>query len=198
VLHHLAGGRPPFDPDDPFGLSRWLLCPKPLRPAPGLPEKLARLTARLTDPRPVGRPPTAEAALEELVAGGAAAPGPSPLRAPRGFRRSLRRALERVRAGEGLLLERRVDGAPLRRALLSRAAAEGIRAGLAPLRPVGHAGAPSASAGLARRLRARRGAGRPPLFLLEGEAWALGALRGLRPPFLLLLLRGGRAYNSGP
>lgn len=197
ILHHLAGGEPPFDPEDPFGLSRWLLAPRPLPPVPGgLPPRLAGLLERLSCPRPSERPHSAQAALR-LLDPRAPLPEPgAPPAQPRGVLRALRAGLRRAAAGEPVTLLRRVSRAPARRALLCRAAAEGVRAGFLPLRPGREGGGPTRPGDLLRLLRAR-GLALPARSWRRcpgddggpedpGEAMARAARRAGRPLLLLI------------
>jgi serine/threonine-protein kinase len=196
ILHHLAGGSPPFAPEDPFGLSRWLLRPGPLPRLPaGLPPRLTALLDRLTRPRPSERPPTAEAALRALDPSTPLSPAPSSPTLPRGVIRSLRAGLRGASAGRPVTLRRPVPEGAARRLLLCRAALEGIRAGFLPLRPVGPGAAAPRPADLLRLLRAR---GLGP----RGRSWRSGpgdegdpaslasalALASRRAPRPLLLL----------
>jgi hypothetical protein len=152
LLHHLAGGAPPYDPDDPFGATRWLLRPAPLPPVPGLAPEMQRLVASLTHPCATRRPRCAEEVLASLAAPAcAASTGPRPL--PRGAIRALKASLRRVAGGGSATLIRTVPHRNVRERLLGRAAAEAVRAGLSPVRPVGRGGGPPAMADLGRALR---------------------------------------------
>jgi serine/threonine-protein kinase len=204
ILHLLAGGSPPFEDDDPFGISRWLLAPRPLPEVPGLPEDLAGLIDALTRPDPRDRPATAAALLGRWCRDGRHRGMSSPRRSPRGTVRAIRSGLREAARGRVVVLTRRPAGTGACEAVLIRAALEAVRAGCSPVRPMGPDGRPPRLEDLLRAFRSRcRGAtgshwrGIPPAVPSVGVVLdaLVGAVRDTPSP-LVLLLEGGETGTA--
>jgi hypothetical protein len=204
ILHRLAGGVPPFEEDDPFGVSRWLLAPRSLPKVPGLPEDLAALIGALTRPDPGDRPASAATLLARWCGEDRNRGASSPRRSPRGAVRAVRSGLREAAGGRVVVLHRHLAGAGARDAFLIRASLEVVRAGFSPVRPTGPGGRPPRLVDLLRAFRSwGRGAaeihwsGRPPGNPSIGavlDALAGAAGQSSRPP--ALLLEGGEAGTA--